>query len=326
MKNLFSLLIFISVLIICKQETKNFRKIELKKDTVGVIKSKDAVNTLKEYYFKFYGSDKTINDRKLLQKYVSERVLKRIDSLTANPENLILDYDPFIKGQDYDGNAIRKTLKIERLQNENEYRVSFSQFGTQNEKYTDIDLQLKKGKKNNFVIDAILNDEYLNFNKNSKKNEHIKFYVLDSAKLQLQKYSYKISVLEKNENKNKDNVQHNSNPIILFKGNQKISENDNLIFSYNDNCPADGFQRIVSKNNYFTIEQTYCKDFLFAHSYTTFKVNENGNIILYKYGEEYNDRSNPDKDIKSITKTSKDFGDIKFENVTENFLHNLIQN
>ncbi|MDQ8141974.1 hypothetical protein [Chryseobacterium sp. CFS15] len=160
-------------------------------------------------------------------------------------------------------------------------------------------------------------------NKNFKND-----YVLDSALVISPLNEYKIIALEKTEKKNIENVQHNSLPIIIQKKDGGIFKdyviNDQLTFKYHDNCPADGFQRLVSKNNYFTIEQTYCKDFMFVQSYVTFKI-ENEKIVLYKYGEEYTERSNPEKNINSITKTSKDFGIVKFEDVTEDFLIKLMQ-
>ena len=150
------------------------------------------------------------------------------------------------------------------------------------------------------------------------------FYNLDSATIAFNKNNYKVVVLEKTEKKNQDNPQHNSLPIIIKKQDgSEYAKNNNLVFKYNDNCPADGFQRLVAKNNYLTIEQTYCKDFMFVNSYTTFKINENQEIVLYKYGEEYTDRSNPDKEIKGLLKTTKDFGVIKFENVTDELLIRL---
>lgn len=63
---------------------------------------------------------------------------------------------------------------------------------------------------------------------------------------------------------------------------------------------------------------------MYVQSYTTFKINK-GKITLHKYGEEYTDRSNPEKDIPSLLKTEKDFGEISFENVTKDFLRNLRQ-
>lgn len=139
--------------------------------------------------------------------------------------------------------------------------------------------------------------------------------------ISLNKNSFKVVVLEKTENKYKENPQHNSLPIVIKKQDGKVyAENDQIIFKYDDNCPADGFQRLVAKDNFFTVEQTYCKDFMFVNSYTTFKLNENNEIVLFKYGEEYTDRSSPDREIKGLIKTAKDFGKIKFNDVDEKLL------
>lgn len=146
-------------------------------------------------------------------------------------------------------------------------------------------------------------------------------YTLDSAKISLNNNSFKVVVLEKTEKKNQENPQHNSLPVVIKKQDGNVyAKNDQIIFKYNDNCPADGFQRLVAKGNFFTVEQTYCKDFMFVNSYTTFRLNENNEIVLFKYGEEYTDRSNPDKDIKGLIKTTKDFGRINFNDVNEKLL------
>ena len=153
------------------------------------------------------------------------------------------------------------------------------------------------------------------------------FFILDSVSLITKVKNFKIVTLENNEVKNKDNAQHNANPIFILakeKGKYyKAFQNNKIIFSYDDNCPADGYGSIVAKNNYFTIEQTFCVDFLFVSSYTTFKVNDNNTISLHKYGEELTDRSNPERKIPSKIWTKKDFGEIDFENITENFLVKL---
>lgn len=160
-----------------------------------------------------------------------------------------------------------------------------------------------------------------------KSSEISNSYILDSSKISSNQNNYKIIVLEDIKKKNQENPQHNSLPIIIKKesknGDQDFLKNNQLIFKYNDNCPADGFQKLVSKNNFFTIEQTCCKGFMFVQSYTTFKITESQKILLYKYGEEYTDRSNPDKEIKNLLKTTKDFGVIKFENVTDELLIGL---
>ncbi len=157
------------------------------------------------------------------------------------------------------------------------------------------------------------------------------FYILDSTIINLKTKNYKILTLEKEEIKNKDNAQHNSNPIVILeKTNNKYfekSSNYDLVFKYDDNCPADGYGGIVSKNNYFTIQQIFCMGFLFVNSYTTFKIDENINTIyLHKYGEEYTNRSNPDEKIPTRIWTTKDFGNVEFENVTEDFLKGLRKN
>jgi hypothetical protein len=155
-------------------------------------------------------------------------------------------------------------------------------------------------------------------------------FILDSVSLIMKEKVFKVITLEKNELKNKDNVQHNSNPIIILEkeGKQfnKIMQNNKLVFKYDDNCPADGYGSIVAKNNYFTIEQISCAGFQFVNSYTTFKIDDtSGAINLHKYGEEYTDRSNPDKKIPSKTWSKKDFGEVKFENVSDQFLLKLRQ-
>lgn len=307
----------------CKQEIKATDTIQIYDSLQTKNDTEKANEFLKEFYFSVYGSDK--NNEILKKKYLSERILKRIDSLTSNENDLILDYDPFIQGQDFNSSSIKKTLKIVPLDNKDEFRISFLLFGSRGEKRTNIDVALQKNGNGNYLINNILNDEYLNFKDDTSKKEQNGFYVLDSTNINIQKDVYKISVLEKIENKNKKNAQHNSNPIILYKNGKKIVQSNNLIHPYNDNCPADGFQRLVSKNNYFTIEQSYCKEFLFVSSYTTFKIDEkSGYILLHKYGEIYTDRSNPDQSISDKTWTEKDFGVIKFEYVTEELLLKLL--
>lgn len=124
-----------------------------------------GIKTLKEFYFKVYGNDTiSISSMEDLQrKFVSERLLKRIDSLSEE-DNYVLDYDPFIQGQDYLGEVIKKTLKVKPLKNQNEYRVSFFLFDEKNEKEKNIDFLLKKDNNGNFIIYSIINNEYLNFN------------------------------------------------------------------------------------------------------------------------------------------------------------------
>jgi len=157
-----SFLIVSFFFIYCKQETKiNPHSVTsmVQKNT----HSKEAIKMLRDFYLNFYSSDEPLDKKKSMKDFVSSRVLKRIDSLTKNPENLIIDYDPFIKGQDYNGESIKKSLEIKPLKNNDEYRVSFLQFGGQDEAKTNIDVLVKKDDSGKFLIYSIINDEHLNF-------------------------------------------------------------------------------------------------------------------------------------------------------------------
>lgn len=148
---------------------------------------------------------------------------------------------------------------------------------------------------------------------------------MDSNTIEYNNDHYKINVLEKISKKNVENIQHTDLPIIIKKNGNDFLRNSNLTFEYDDNCPAEGFQRIISKDNYFTIEQTYCKDFMLVSSYITFKIDQK-EILLHKYSEEYTDRSNPDRAIKNLVKTFGDFGKVKFESVNTQMLLDLSNN
>lgn len=91
------------------------------------------------------------------------------------------------------------------------------------------------------------------------------WYVIDSVILNLKNKTIKIIAIEKKKNRDIETSQHNSLPVIILdKRNNSfinISTNQKVFFAYNNNCPADGFQGIVGKGNYFTLEQTYCLDF-----------------------------------------------------------------
>jgi hypothetical protein len=155
-------------------------------------------------------------------------------------------------------------------------------------------------------------------------------YILDSVSIKSNNKLFKIIVLEKKQVK-KENPTHNSLEIVILEKIAKDkfilkTKNNNIVFKYEDNCPADGFISIVAKNLYFTIEQVYCKDFLFVNSYTTFKFdNKKSEFVLHKYGEVFTDRENPDKDIPTITKSTKDFGKILFNDVSQEIVTGLIK-
>lgn len=100
--------------------------------------------------------------------------------------------------------------------------------------------------------------------------------------------------------------------------------NNGIIPKNNFNCAAEGFNTIVFKSNYFTIENQICSSYIEISSYTTFKVIDH-KILLHKYGETYFDKAEHDKKIPPRTWTTKDFGEVKFEDVSQRFIINLIQ-
>lgn len=163
MKRIFFISILLLYFIACKKNSPANNEIIINKDTLSIGDNDAGAKMLADFYFSCYINEENFNNTNLKRKFISKTILKRIDSL-RNGENLILDYDPFIKGQDYNANTIKSTLEIKPLKNKNEYRVSFLLFGDKTEKKTNIDFILEKNENGNFVIASILNDEYLNIN------------------------------------------------------------------------------------------------------------------------------------------------------------------
>lgn len=191
----------------------------------------EGIEFLKEFYTKYYGE---YRDRKDIENYVSDRILKRMDSLT-NEDNLILDYDPFIQGQDWDTNMLIKSLSIIPLKNKDEYRVSFLLFEERDT--TNIDVLLKKNEKGKLLIYSILNDEHLSFSyieENESKSELVSAKLIYEIKLIRNKGeeqgSVSINVLDKKSRKSLYHI--NFQPEFLFSDNtinQNINYFDNSI-------------------------------------------------------------------------------------------------
>ena len=135
--------------------------------------------------------------------------------------------------------------------------------------------------------------------------------------------SEKIELLKNTKTKDPFDQQHFYLPVEIYKGSVLWKSNNNLIADQQNNCVSEGFQNIVIKNNYFTIEAQSCYDYnILVNTFTTFKVIGN-EIYLFKYGENYFDKSNHNNEIASKVWTSKDFGEKSFESVTSSFLFNL---
>ena len=146
------IIIFILIAFISCRDKKNANNAAAESTDTEV-----AIATLKAFYSSVYNG--SLDNREVLFKqYVSKQLLEKIDELSAD---MTLDYDPFIKGQDFFADVLNSTLKITPLENKNEYRCCFLLFGDTNEKETCIDLLLEKDKDGHFVISKILNDDIL---------------------------------------------------------------------------------------------------------------------------------------------------------------------
>ena len=146
------IIIFILIAFISCRDKKNANNAAAESTDTEV-----AIATLKAFYSSVYNG--SLDNREVLFKqYVSKQLLEKIDELSAD---MTLDYDPFIKGQDFFADVLNSTLKITPLENKNEYRCCFLLFGDTNEKETCVDYLLEKDKDGYFVISKILNDDIL---------------------------------------------------------------------------------------------------------------------------------------------------------------------
>ena len=323
----------ISFMIGCNQSTKTSDNPQTNDGLQMKNNSEKAIATLKEFYFSVYGNDE--NNDGLKKKYLSERVLKRIDSLTSDSEDLSLDYDPFINGQDYDGQSIKKTLKIEPLNHRNEYRVSFLQFGQKGEKRTTIDFLLKETKNGDFLIDGLLKDNYLKFSESNKMVRNDSKKIIDSI---LRRGYFLVD--QKECDLNSDSL---TDLIVVFGSNKDIIPNDPetkiapivvLINQKNDsykvfsneniypNSFADAYKNLVVKKSFFTIELTNeVPDKYTSDKYITFRYKpKQDHIFLSRYGENINWADS--KTTHSVC-TSKDFGEISFENYNSDHIRDF---
>ena len=146
------IIIFILIAFISCRDKKNANNAAAESTDTEV-----AIATLKAFYSSVYNGSLD-NQEVLFKQYVSKQLLEKIDELSAD---MTLDYDPFIKGQDFFADVLNSTLKITPLENKNEYRCCFLLFGDTDEKETCIDLLLEKDKDGHFVISKILNDDIL---------------------------------------------------------------------------------------------------------------------------------------------------------------------
>ena len=261
-----------------------------------------AIATLKTFYSSAYND--SVHSRKVLFKqYVSKQLLEKIDELSAD---MTLDYDPFIKGQDFFADVLNSTLKITPLENKNEYRCCFLLFGDTDEKETCVDYLLEKDKDGHFVISKILNDDILAGKRDVMPSD-------DDSDLGKILFRKKMDI-------NKDGIEdrfivYDSGDDALFatikivlsdKDREKLFLNAKMLS--NDITSEEGFRNISFKGHFFTIEENVSSDLL---KYTTFFVDsKTNNIFLYKleysnisdngYDDEYYDSIYLQKKWKSL--------------------------
>lgn len=192
----------------------------------------------------------------------------------------------------------------------------------------------------NIVVDKLNKPQFMKINTvisnvgNTKNNVNPN----NSSVKILQEYDYdlnsdgikdKVILYQNNEEKGEFEKNHFGLPMVIKKGLANKSyqtwyENDLIIPKNNFNCAAEGFDTIVFKSNYFTIQNQICSSYIEITTYTTFKVVEN-KIVLHKYSETYFDKANHEKKIPAKTWGIKDFQSISFGDVTEDFLGKLRQ-
>ncbi|WP_031457437.1 hypothetical protein [Flavobacterium chungangense] len=171
--------------------------------------------------------------------------------------------------------------------------------------------------------------ELFSFDKVLKLNENRKIAYSYDYDLDQDGIKDKIILYTNDEEKGEFERIHFGLPMEIKKGlpdktYQTWCNNNSIIRKNNFNCAAEGFSTIVSKNNYFTIESQICSDYIEISSYLTFKV-IGKNILLYKYSQTYFDKADHDRIIPQRTWGVKDFHNVNFEDVTDDFLIKLIQ-
>ena len=102
-----------------------------------------------------------------------------------------------------------------------------------------------------------------------------------------------------------------------------VARNSHLIRREDEDhyCPSEGFERIVLKGDYFTIEQQTCGGWFFINEYITFRyVKTSGKIVLHKYGRVSTDRRDPSKVIPAEVYKANQLGPHAFAQVTKAWL------
>ena len=295
------IIIFILIAFISCRDKKNANNVAAESTDTEV-----AIATLKAFYSSVYNGSLD-NQEVLFKQYVSKQLLEKIDKLSAD---MTLDYDPFIKGQDFFADVLNSTLKITPLENKNEYRCCFFLFGNNDEKETCVDFLLEKDKDGHFVISKILNDDILAGKRDVMPSD-------DDSDLGKILFRKKMDI-------NKDGIEDRF--IVYDSGNDDLFVTIKIVLSNKNReklffnskiinktiTSGEGFRDISFENRFFTIEENTSTDPI-QIKYTTFSIDYKTNeIFLYKV--EVSNIFNNASDDFDIIRTQKDFGKVSFEN------------
>jgi hypothetical protein len=114
---------------------------------------------------------------------------------------------------------------------------------------------------------------------------------------------------------------------VLDAAGNVIAVNQHLIRDADEesDCPSGGFNRIVAKGDYFTIEQQTCSGMFFIDEYITFKAAADGQVYLHKFSIVKTNRSDPEAAIPQRTLSVKEFGKLELEQVDLSNLYPLFE-
>jgi len=296
------IIIFILIAFISCRDKKNANNVATEPTPTD---TEVAIATLKAFYSSVYNG--SLDNREVLFKqYVSKQLLEKIDELSAD---MTLDYDPFIKGQDFFADVLNRTLKITPLENKNEYRCCFLLFGNTYEKETCVDFLLEKDKDGHFVISKILNDDILAGKRDVMPSDDDSDLgkILFREKMDINKDGIEDSIVVYYQ---EEDLFSTIKIILSDKGKEKIFFNNRII--NNTITSGEGFRNISFENRFFTIEENTSTDPI-QIKYTTFSIDYKTNeISLYKV--EVSNIFNNASDDFDIIQTQKDFGKVSFEN------------
>ena len=107
---------------------------------------------------------------------------------------------------------------------------------------------------------------------------------------------------------------------------KKSIVNDSIIVQPNSRCPAEGFEYLSCREHSFIIIQQLCDSWMFIKEVFVFKNSDSApdDFFLYLYKQETVDRRHPEKDPVVDKYTQDHFGKVNFQNVSRDFIGNLI--